>query len=71
MRVCPSVSLSVGWPSVRPSVRLHENRDGGPKLTLSNVFNVLAVLNVLNVLHVLNMPKDASLACWPLFSQIC
>ena len=36
-------------------------------MKLLNVLIVLGVLNELNVLNGLNMPKDASLACWPLF----
>ena len=36
---------------------LNENQRGSPTLTL------------LNVLNVLNMPEDASLACWALFSR--
>ncbi len=30
---------------------------------------MLGVLNVLDVLNALNMPMDASLACWALFSK--
>ena len=60
---------------------LYENHWGSPTLTLLNVLGVLGVINVLNVpnvlhvlhvlyvLHVLNMPMDASLACWALFSR--
>ena len=63
---------------------LYENHWGSPALTLLNVLGVLGVLNVPNVLYVphtcasymcfihvlyvLNMPMDASLACWALFS---
>ena len=56
---------------------LYEKHRGSPTLTLLNVLGVLGVLNalhvlhmlyVLHVLHVLNMPMDASLACWALFS---
>ena len=54
---------------------LYENHRGSPTLTLLNVLGVLGVLgvlymlNVLYVLNVLNMPMDASLACWALFSR--
>ena len=51
---------------------LYENRRGSRTLTLLNVLGVLHVLRVLHVLHmlhVLNMPMDASLACWALFSM--
>ena len=47
---------------------LHENHQGGANLTLLSVIYVLNVLNVPNVLNVLNMPKNASLACWALFT---
>ena len=50
---------------------LYKNHRGSPTLTLLNVLGVLGVLNVLKVLHVLrvlNMPMDASLACWALFT---
>ena len=61
---------------------LYENHRGSPTLTLLNVLGVLGVLGLLNVLHVLhmlhvlhvlqvlNMPMDASLACWALFSSM-
>ena len=68
--------------SVRPSVTrflmsgfLCENHRGSPTLASLNVLGVLGVLGVLHglpvlhVLHVLNMPMDASLACWALFSS--
>ena len=51
---------------------LYENDRGSLTLTSLNVLGVLGVLNVLNVLYVLNvldMPMDASLACWALFSH--
>ena len=53
---------------------LYENHRGSLTLTLLNVLGVLGVLDVLNVLNgpnVLNMPIDASLACWALFSKAC
>ncbi len=52
---------------------LNENHRSSVTLALLNVLGVMGVLNVLNVLnvlYVLNMPMDASLACWALFTSI-
>ena len=39
-------------------------------LGVLHVLHALHMLHVLHVLHVLNMPMDASLACWALFSSM-